>query len=272
MKFTNHPAFLAHQDALPIVFRQATFGLDTESTPISLLHLDHGLELDFGKATAKPVTLSFWVRSSLTGTHAGAVLNGTAVRSYTFTYTISAANTWEYKTVTVPGDTAGTWAVDQTSGLVITFNLGTGSTYAAAAGSWTAGTFTSVPGAVSVVGTLSATFYITGVQLEAGSTATAFERRLYGQELALCQRYYEAIGMYQFNAYGAAAENIGTQTYFKVTKRATPVIVQTNNSVSNCSTTTNSINISTSGYMHFRSVTALGGAFYQESATANSEL
>ena len=147
-------------------------------------------DLAWGTASAKTVTLSFWVRSSLTGTFGGSIRNGSLNRSYPFTYTISAANTYEYKTVTIPGDTTGTWATDNTSGLVVTFGLGVGSAFSGTANTWQAGNFLAPTGAVSVIGTASANFYLTGVQLEVGSTATPFERRQYGQELALCQRYY----------------------------------------------------------------------------------
>ena len=147
----------------------------------------------YGTADAAALTLSFWVRSSLTGTFGGALQNSAENRSYGFTYSISAANTWERKTLAIAGDTSGTW-VGSTSGigLYVNFNLGSGSTYGAATnGAWASGATAFTPsGATSVVGTNGATFYITGVQLEAGSTATEFERRPIGTELALCHRYY----------------------------------------------------------------------------------
>jgi hypothetical protein len=147
-------------------------------------------DLGFGTANAKTITLSFWVRSSLTGTFGGSLRNGAADRSYPFTYTISAANTWEYETITIAGDTAGTWLTTNGIGLTVIFGLGVGSTFSGTAGSWQAGNLISATGATSVVGTNGATWYVTGVQLEVGSTATSFDYRPYGTELALCQRYY----------------------------------------------------------------------------------
>jgi hypothetical protein len=147
-------------------------------------------DLAWGTASAATVTLSFWVRSSLTGTFGGAVRNGAGNRSYPFTYTISAANTWEQKSITIAGDTSGTWLTTNGAGLQLVFGIGVGTTYSGTAGAWAAGNFVSATGATSVVGTNTATFYITGVQLEKGSTATSFDYRPYGTELALCQRYY----------------------------------------------------------------------------------
>jgi hypothetical protein len=146
----------------------------------------------WGTASAATVTLSFWARSSLTGTFGGSLMNSAENRAYPFTYTISTANTWEQKSITIAGDTTGTWLTTNGIGMTLCFGLGVGSTYSGTAGAWSAGQFYSATGATSVVGTNGATFYITGVQLEKGSTATSFDYRPYGTELALCQRY--AIG------------------------------------------------------------------------------
>jgi hypothetical protein len=150
-------------------------------------------DLGWGTANAKTVTLSFWVRSSLTGTFGGAFGNTAGDRSYPFSYTISAANTWEQKSVTVAGDTSGTWGTGNASSIFLYLNLGTGSTLSGTAGAWVAGYIPSVTGATSVVGTNGATFYITGVQLEVGTQATSFEYRQYGTELSLCYRYFQSM-------------------------------------------------------------------------------
>jgi hypothetical protein len=182
-------------------------------------------DLNWGSASAKTVTLSFWVRSSLTGTFSGALRNSAANRSYVFSYTINSANTWEYETITIPGDTTGTW-VGATNGIGISviLNLASGSTYSTTAGSWAAGNYTGATGATSVVGTNGATFYVTGVQLEAGSAASPFEYRQYGTELSLCQRYFEIINpVYLQAAQGAGGANI-VSGFYKATKRATPTL------------------------------------------------
>jgi hypothetical protein len=147
-------------------------------------------DLGWGTANAQTITLSFWVRSSLTGTFGGSVKNN-VTRSYPFTYTISTANTWELKTVTVAGDTSGTWATDNSVGIYISLSLGAGATFSGVAGTWAGANYVTATGATSIVGTNGATFYITGVQLEVGSTATSFDVRDYGRELILCQRYFQ---------------------------------------------------------------------------------
>jgi hypothetical protein len=149
-------------------------------------------DLGWGSANAQSVTMSFWVRSSLTGTFGGSLQNSAENRSYPFTYTINAANTWEQKILTIAGDTSGTWVgATNAVGVRINFGLGAGSTFGGGtAGAWVGSDFRSVTGAVSVVGTNGATWQITGVQLEAGTVATPFEHRSFGQELALCMRYY----------------------------------------------------------------------------------
>jgi len=145
----------------------------------------------WGTANAVPVTVSFWVRSSLTGMFGGAIQNSAQNYNYPFAYTISSANTWEQKTIIIAGPTSGTWLTTNGRGLNLLFGLGVGATFLETSGAWTTSNVFSVTGATSVVGTNGATFYITGVQLEEGSVATPFEHRQYGQELALCQRYYK---------------------------------------------------------------------------------
>ena len=193
-------------------------------------------DLDWGTANAKTVTLSFWVRSSLTGTFGGSLINNANNRAYPYTYSISAANTWEYKTVTIAGDTSGTWETTTSAGIKVYFGLGAGSTYSGTAGAWAASEFYTATSAVSVIGTLNATWQITGVQLEAGSVATPFERRSYGQELALCQRYYEktydlgsvpgtaTTNGLQFCTIITSSGNINGSIVFRVSKRAAPTM------------------------------------------------
>jgi hypothetical protein len=160
-------------------------------------------DLGWGAAGAQTVTLSFWVRSSLTGTFSGSLMNSAINRAYPFTYSISAANTWEQKSVTIAGDTSGTWLTDNGIGIRVGFSLGAGATFSGTAGAWAASTLTAATGATSVVGTSGATLYITGVQLEQNTSATPFERRLYNQELANCQRYCPVL-----NAPAAANKNL----------------------------------------------------------------
>jgi hypothetical protein len=182
-------------------------------------------DFGFGAAGASTITVSFWVRSSLTGTFSGSLRNGTSFnRSYPFTYAISAANTWEQKSVTIAGDTSGTWSTGNTGGLVLAWDIGGGSTYASTANTWQAGNYTAVTGSTRLISTLSATLDITGVQLEKGSTATSFDYRPYGTELALCQRYYQKVtNAYLGLTFNAASLNYGGYP-LKVTMRAAPTL------------------------------------------------
>ena len=197
-------------------------------------------DLNWGTANAKTVTLSFWVRSSLTGTFGGALLNNGVNRSYPYSYTISSANTWEYKTITIAGDTSGTWLTNNGIGMFVQFGLGVGSTYSGTGGAWESAYRFSATGAVSVVGTNGATFYITGVQLEVGSTATSFDYLDYGRSLIQCQRYYErvtATANYMTYANGQAISTTGANGpwIFNVVKRAAPTMG--NSTVSNLAVT-----------------------------------
>ena len=187
-------------------------------------------DLGWGTATAQDITLSFWVRSSLTGTFGGSISNASLSRSYPFTYTINTANTYEQKTITVSGDTSGSWGVSNDLGMRVYFGLGVGSTYSGTAGAWAGTRYHSATGATSVVGTSGATFYITGVQLEAGSVATPFERRLYGQELALCQRYFQkwdgaTARKWAFNGMILGTGDSYGVYFLRTTMRANPVLV-----------------------------------------------
>ena len=187
-------------------------------------------DLMWGTAGAKTVTLSFWVYSSLTGTFGGSIFNGAANRSYPYTYTVSSANTWTKVSVTIPGDTSGTWAGTNGIGMFVSFGLGVGTSNSGTPGAWSGTLYRSATGATSVVGTSGATFYITGVQLEEGSVATPFEHRQYGQELALCQRYYWNIGpiLESFQGF-VAVGSTGGDVYvrYPVPMRSAPAITYT---------------------------------------------
>ena len=183
-------------------------------------------DLGWGTANAKTVTLSFWVRSSLTGTFGGRLGNSTPNRSYPFSYTISSANTWEQKSITIAGDTSGTWLVTNGIGMQVCFSLGAGSTYSGTANAWSSSDLTQPTGATSVVGTSGATLYITGVQLEVGEQASDFENLQYGTQLSLCQRYYET-NKDNASGYYYSIRNDGISRgllQFVVPKRAAPTV------------------------------------------------
>ena len=187
-------------------------------------------DMSFGTANAKTVTISFWVKSSVTGTFSAGLINSASNRSYPATYTISSANTWTQASVTIAGDTSGTWVGSTNgTGVGVWFNFGGSGT--ATANAWNASDATSgVTGNANLGTTNGATFYITGVQLEVGSSATGFEYRQYGQELALCQRYFELwsniggnAGYMNFTWGAANATTQGTFSYnFLVQKRTNP--------------------------------------------------
>jgi len=198
-------------------------------------------DLGWGTANAKTVTLSFWVRSSLTGTFGGVINNDGSSRSYPFTYTISSANTWEYETITIAGDTTGTWGTTNGTGLNLRFGLGVGSSVSGTAGAWSGSTFYGATGATSVVGTNGATFYITGVMLEVGTQATTFTLAggSYGAELALCQRYYYKVFPQVLSApltetgYSVTTTTFNACNKFPVEMRTAPTALEQNGTAAN---------------------------------------
>ena len=226
-------------------------------------------DLAWGTASAATVTLSFWVRSSLTGTFGGSVQNNDNSRNYPFSYTISSANTWEQKSVTIAGDTSGTWLTTNGTGMKVRWSMGAGATVSGTAGAWSGTLYYSATGATSVVGTSGATFYITGVQLEKGSTATSFDYRPYGTELALCQRYYEICGAAASYPFITLARNDGIAAliaYFAVDKRAAPTMTWTFSTGSAYAAG----NVTVRGAYYLISTTAYNSASYQY--VASSEL
>ena len=219
-------------------------------------------DLGWGTANAKTVTLSFWVRSSLTGTFGGVLANSAENYSYPFTYTISVADTWEQKTVTVVGPTAGTWiGATNGKGMIVTFGLGSGSTYVGTAGAWAAADYRGgATGQTNVMGTLNATWYITGVQLEVGSVATPFERRDYGRELIMCQRYYYRLSLPSdgnrycigFNQSTTVAEGV---VFFKTSMRTAPTALEQTGTASNYSVLNQITNVACSSVPSFGQAT-----------------
>jgi hypothetical protein len=197
-------------------------------------------DLGYGASGAVTTTLSFWVNCSVSGTYGVAFQNDGNSRSYIASYTINSPNTWEYKTIILPGDTTGTWLTNNATGLAVYWDLGVGTGQNTTAGSWQAGNYLGLTGGTKLSNTANATFYITGVQLEKGSQATAFDYRPFSTELQLCQRYYEksfhlnTVPANQINGQGANVDTgilsySGTSsrnpaTQFKVNKRTAPTI------------------------------------------------
>jgi hypothetical protein len=190
-------------------------------------------DLAWGTANAKTVTLSFWVRSSLTGQFGGSIRNSASTfYSYPFNYTISSANTWTQVSITITGPTVGTWSTNNAAAMYIFFNIGSGSSNLGAANSWQAINVLGSTGDTSVLATNGATWYVTGVQLEQNTSATPFERRMITNELQLCQRYYvkavkSAAEDRPFTLEGATTGAVWYPTmnvYSPVSMRSTPTV------------------------------------------------
>ena len=182
-------------------------------------------DFSYGAAEASTFTASFWVRSNLTGTYSFAVTNGAGNRSYVSNYTINTADAWEYKTVTIAGDTTGTWLKDNGAGLRVRFGLVAGSDLQQAAGSWGTVNVMTTSSNVNWLGTVGNNFYITGVMLEKGSTATNYDVRPYGTELALCQRYFIYPTWQSAAVYDVAYVRNSLGGQFPVVMRAAPSLV-----------------------------------------------
>jgi hypothetical protein len=212
--------------------------VSTTSTPVSTNQygVEHRIEgynvadLMYGTANAKTTTLSFWVRSSVTGSFGATVRNSAQDRTYSFLYSIALADTWEYKTVVIPGDTAGTWEKTNGLGFRLAFSLGVATTKQGTADTWQAGNYSGVTGETLLITNAGATFYITGVQLEAGSVATPFEHRQEGRELALCQRYFQkwdgaTSRKWAFNGMILGTGDSYGVYFLRTTMRANPVLI-----------------------------------------------
>ena len=231
-------------------------------------------DFGFGTASAKSITLSFWVKSSVTGVFGGSFRNNALTANYAFTYTINSANTWEYKTVTITGETSAVWESTNGIGLRVSWSLGSGSDKLYAAGSWLSTGASSASGAIgetNLMATSGATFYITGVQLEAGSVATPFEHRQYGQELALCERYLERC-QYSILGYGATGAYISAPVNYRQVKRVTPTLTETNEFSSNVATVGFPYVNSTYGMSAYLVTASTGSADYRGLFFASAEL
>ena len=187
-------------------------------------------DFGFGGGSARGMAISFWVKSSLTGTFGGAVQNSARNYSYPFSYNIGSADSWEYKTIIIPGPTSGTWLNDTNVGIRLIFDMGSGSSFRGTAGAWTASDKRGVSSAVSPMQTSNSVWRVTGVQLEMGPAATPFEYVGYDRELQNCQRYFQFIGAGFIAAARGASSSMYLYSYTcPVNLRASPTISTNNN-------------------------------------------
>ena len=211
------------------------------------------LPTEYGGSGAKTCTLSFYVKSNIANTFTGAIGNVGNNRGFGFNYTINSANTWERKTITIPGDTTGSWNKANSVGAKIIFSLGIGSQFATAnVNTWETRETMGTDDGYSLIGSTSNNLYITGIQFEVGDTATSFEHRNISDELRRCQRYFQVLsrntsaGLNAHSRYpllGNGTNSTLWYAYHKVTMRVKPSLI-----TSNITTTTMDIyNYSTSG-------------------------
>jgi hypothetical protein len=231
---TSAPSGFTNSTKVTVSTADASIGATQNSYFAQWIEGYNSADLAWGTASASTVTLSFWVRSSLTGTFGGALTNSAIDRSYPFTYSISSANTWEQKSITVVGDTSGTWLKDNGVGLRVWFALGTGSTYTGTAGAWAGAEYRGATGQTQIISTVNATWQVTGVQLEKGTQATSFDFRSIGTETALCQRYYTKMttggGVYTGFSLGYQISTTSAICTMKIpmTMRSAPTLNQSN--------------------------------------------
>ena len=197
--FTYWLAFTSSSAYTPLAADSFVFAQSIEADMVS--------DFSFGAAAAQSIALSFWIASSLTGQFGGSIRNYAGTRSYPFSFSLPVANTWTRIAIVIPGDTTGTWVMFGNAGaLIVSFDLGAGANFRAAAGAWVAGNITGATGDVNVVATNGATISLTGVKLEVGSVATPYPRQSLAKSMADCQRYYQRIG-------GSASTDFFVQCY-----------------------------------------------------------
>jgi len=193
-KSTGHLADTGHDTALKISVTTADTSIASGDyySFLQKIEAQNLQQLQYGTSSAKEMTLSFWVRATKTGTQTVFLTKNDAT-SYNFVqeYTINQSDTWEYKTIKIPALTASGITNDNGLGIQLGWILKYGSTYDGTAGSWSTSSIFTTANAVNNMDSTSNTFYLTGVQLEVGDTATPFEHRSYGDELARCQRYFQ---------------------------------------------------------------------------------
>jgi len=254
-RISDAPAGFSNSTRITVTTADSSLGSSEEYGFQQTIEGHNVFDLNWGTANAQSVTLSFWVKSSLTGTFGVAIRNaGTWNRSYVGQYTITAANTWEYKTISITGETTGSWGTGTSASINVAFDLGAGSGFNGTANTWNTSGATRVSGNVSVISNNSATWQVTGVQLEKGSTATSFDYRPYGTELALCQRYAiklnnpdQAFGIFCNGAAAGTTDFYSAITGFNL--RATPTVTFSN------------VTLNSNGAKTVSSVSAFGSGF-----------
>jgi len=259
------------------------FGSSSAYTPLTAdyfvfqqaIEADMVSDFAWGGAGAQPVTLSFWALAyPLTGTFGGALRNAANTRSYPFTFSLPTTGTWTKIVITIPGDTAGTWVMSgNAASMGLTFDLGSGASNRAPAGAWVAGNYLGANGAVSVVATNSASFYLTGVKLEIGSVATPYNRQSLAKSMADCQRYYATNSNNIWTGNPTSGNVYYTTWTFPVQMRAGPTVTLTYvNSINFPATAPTTPQISTTGFQANNTSNAAGYGFYQFSYIASAEL